>query len=63
MNVKNRTLWFISVIFMVAIIDFAVPYLFLKDVIAYWANYVFWLVLTITVIIGGALYVRDWGEK
>ncbi len=47
----------------VATLDVLVPYIFLQEVTAYWANYLFWTMLTLTVILGGIYYVRRWGEN
>lgn len=45
------------------VLDVAIPYLLLKDVSAHWANFLFWSVLTLTVLILGIMKVRGWGGK
>ncbi len=47
----------------VAIVNLAIPYLFLNDYHEYWANFVFWTVLTLMVMFIGYLYIQDWGES
>lgn len=59
---KMRTKFIVSVGVVAAILDVCVPYLILKDTTAFWANYVFWTLLTMVVIIFGLIQVRDWGE-
>ena len=63
MDIKKGTKLISTVAIIVAIINFSVPYLILKDVTSYWANYLFWTTLTLIVIAGGIYYVRDWGER
>lgn len=53
----------LPVVLIVAIVDIVVPYLFLKDVTKFWANYLFWFLLTGAIIIFGILYVSKWGEE
>ncbi|MFW6040278.1 MAG: hypothetical protein ACOC85_00400 [Thermoplasmatota archaeon] len=59
---KEDRLFFLFAAF-IAGINFSVPYLVLKNVTSYWANYLFWTVLTIFVIVIGYLLIRNWGEK
>ena len=39
----------------------SVPYLFLRDVASYWANYIYWLLITLVVLIVGIWKIRKWG--
>lgn len=48
----------------IAALDFFVPFYALKDVGSFLGSYLFWSVLTLTVIVFGVLYVdRTWGSK
>ena len=37
------------------------PYIFLRDVASYWVNYLYWLLITIAVLIVGLYKVNKWG--
>lgn len=43
-----------------AIVDVGVPYLLLKDVARFWANYLFWSGLTLFVLIVGIWKISRW---
>lgn len=45
-----------------AVINFGVPYLVLKDISSFTGNYLFWTSLTFIVILFGIWNVREWGE-
>ena len=47
---------------MLGLVIVTVPYLFLRDVVIYWANYIYWLVITVVVLVVGIWKVRKWGE-
>lgn len=46
-----------------AAVDILIPYLILKKIVEYWANYIFWLILALIVILIGYYKVQKWGEK
>ncbi|MGM0406068.1 MAG: hypothetical protein ACQEQM_08005 [Thermoplasmatota archaeon] len=58
---ETKDLMIISLV--VAIINVTVPYLVLKDYSVYWANFVFWTVLTLLVMFIGYLYIKEWGDS
>lgn len=39
-----------------------IPYLFLRDVASYWANYLYWLIVTLVVLAVGIWKVKRWGD-
>ena len=59
MKAKNLAL----IAIFLAILDVAVPYLILKDIEAFWGNYLYWTILAVTVIILGVVYIKHWGEN
>ena len=63
MKISYNSRDFIIISIIVAIVNLAIPYLFLKDYSEYWANFVFWTVLTLMVMFIGYLYIKDWGES
>ncbi len=46
---------------LLTIVNIGIPYLLLRNITAYWANYVFWTVLTLLVLIWGYHRLKDWG--
>ena len=46
----------------VAIFDFVVPYLFLRDIGEFYASWLFWVLLTLIVLGVGNWKVSQWGE-
>lgn len=58
---KTKNLALIAIF--LAVLDVAVPYLFLKDVGAFWGSYLYWTILAVTVIILGVVYIKHWGEN
>ena len=40
----------------------SVPYLLLRDVASYWANFVYWLLITLVVLVVGVYKVNEWGD-
>ena len=58
---RAKDLTIISLI--VAIVNLAIPYLFLKGHSEYWVNFVFWTVLTLIVMFIGYIYTKEWGES
>ena len=59
MKAKNLAL----IALLLAVLDLGVPYLFLKDIGSFWASYLYWTLLAVTVIILGAIYIKHWGEN
>ncbi len=59
MKAKNLGL----VALLLAFLDVGVPYLFLKDIGAFWGSYLYWTLLALTVIVVGAIYIKQWGEN
>ncbi len=47
---------------LLAVINFGVPYIVLKDVASFSANYLFWTTLTFIVILFGIWNVKSWGD-
>ena len=58
MKAKNLAL----IALVLAVLDFAVPYLILKDIGEFWASYLYWTLLAVIVIILGAFYIKHWGD-
>lgn len=56
---KAKNLALISLILVV--LDVGIPYLFLKDIGEFWASYLYWALLAVTVLILGVIYIKDWG--
>ncbi|MFW6104418.1 MAG: hypothetical protein ACOC6I_01100 [Candidatus Bipolaricaulota bacterium] len=57
----SRTTFFLVFSFL-ALIDFFVPFYLLGDVASFYASYLFWCLLTLSVIVAGSLYVKmTWG--
>jgi hypothetical protein len=54
---------FVLIALGIALIDIIIPFVILKDIGTFSANYLFWSLLTLGVIIFGALYTRKWGKK
>jgi len=55
---------FFSVFFILALIDFLVPFYLIGDVASFAASYLFWCLLTLTVIISGSIYIKTtWGRS
>jgi len=53
---------FFLVFALLALLDFFVPFYLLGDIPSFLASYAFWSLLTLTVIVTGALYIkRTWG--
>lgn len=46
-----------------ALLDILVPYLLLRDVGSFAGSFLFWCLLTLTVIVLGAVAVRGWGGR
>ncbi len=63
MNISYSSRDFIIISIIVAIVNLAIPYLFLKDYSEYWVNFVFWTVLTLIVMFIGYIYIKDWGDS
>lgn len=59
MKAKNLAL----IALVLAVLDFAVPYLFLKDIGEFWASYLYWTLLAVVVIMLGAIYIKHWGDN
>ncbi len=60
-GVKGRNLALVGLI--LGIIDVGVPYFILKNTEKFWANYLFWTVLTLIVLILGLWQINKWGEN
>jgi len=58
---KARNLALVALL--LTVLNFGVPYLFLKDIGEFWASYLYWTILALTVIILGAIYIKHWGEN
>ncbi|MEM3736632.1 MAG: hypothetical protein QXJ75_00875 [Candidatus Bathyarchaeia archaeon] len=59
---KGRKIgWLIWFTFFV-VIDFAVPYLLLKDVQSFYGAYLFWVLITIIVLVSAIVYMRPWKD-
>ncbi|KXA94891.1 hypothetical protein AKJ65_03130 [candidate division MSBL1 archaeon SCGC-AAA259E19] len=58
---KLRNKLFVACL-VLGIVDVTTPYLFLADVGEFWGSYLFWSILSLAVIIGGARHVSNWGE-
>lgn len=58
---KARELAVVAII--LGAIDVGIPYLLFRNVSSYWINYLFWSILTLTVLLVGILKIRNWGEK
>ena len=63
MKISYNSRDFIIISIIVAIVNLAIPYLFLKDYSEYWVNFVFWTVLTLIVMFIGYIYIKDWGDS
>ncbi len=63
MKISYSSRDFIIISIIVAIVNLAIPYLFLKDYSEYWVNFVFWTVLTLIVMFIGYIYIKDWGDS
>ncbi|MFO7791799.1 MAG: hypothetical protein R6W73_02315 [Candidatus Saliniplasma sp.] len=61
MSYNTKDIMIISLV--VAVVNLAIPYLFLRDRSDYWINFVFWTLLTLIVMFIGFLYVKDWSES
>lgn len=48
---------------MLAVINFGVPYLVLRDVQSFIGNYLFWTSLSMLVILFGIWNVKKWGDE
>lgn len=58
---KGRNLALVGLI--LGIIDVGVPYFILKNTVKFWANYLFWTVLTLIVLVLGLWQINKWGEN
>lgn len=55
---------FLLVGIVIALLDFFVPFYGLKDVGNFFGSYLFWVLLTLMVIVVGLVYInRTWGSK
>lgn len=51
---------FLALAVVLALVDVLIPYAFLKDIASFQASYLFWTLLTLSVVIFGILYTRRW---
>ncbi len=58
---KGRNLALVGII--LGIIDVGVPYFLLKNTVKFWANYLFWTIFTLIILILGIWQINKWGEK
>jgi hypothetical protein len=58
-----RGTYFLLLSIGLALVDVLVPYLLLRSIPSFLASYLFWCLLTLAVILFGALYVRRWGGR
>ena len=55
---------FLVLFFLLALVDFLVPFYLIGDVASFAASYLFWCLLTLTVIVTGASYIKNtWGSR
>lgn len=55
---------FFFVFFLLALIDFLVPYFLIGNVASFGASYLFWCLLALTVVLLGSIYIKNtWGSK
>jgi len=60
-NDNPKQIGLLAVLLTVVILSF--PYLLLRNMTAYWANYLFWTILTLLVMIWGYLRLKEWGAS
>ncbi|MFW5912233.1 MAG: hypothetical protein ACOCTL_02065 [Candidatus Hadarchaeota archaeon] len=58
---KDRVIATIGIL--LALLNVVIPYLFFKNTSDFWINYLFWSLLTLSVVIAGTWKIRKWGEK
>ncbi len=58
---RGRTLVVLAV--GLALLDILVPYLLLRDIGSFAGSFLFWCLLTLAVIVLGAVAVRGWGGR
>ena len=58
---RGRTFLLIAVV--LAVIDLAVPYLFLGASGSFAASFLFWCALTLAVIVAATVYTRHWSKE
>lgn len=60
-KIARKEGWQLAIIgTILALVDVGVPYLLLKNTIRFWANYLFWTVLTLFVLIIGIRKISRW---
>ncbi len=55
-------IFFIFAIILAAL-DFFIPFFLLKGIPSFLASYLFWSLLTLAMVIFGAIYTRGWGNS
>ena len=57
-----RGRWFLLSAALLAAVDILVPYLLLGRIAGFLGSYLFWCLLTLSVIVFGIIYTRSWGK-
>ena len=57
-----RGRWFVIIAVVLAAVDILIPFLVLRENASFLGSYLFWSLLTLSVIVFGIVYTLGWGK-